>query len=339
MLTKKQITFLREELATAKNPLFFYDSDGDGLASFLLLYRINKEGKGYRVTTSSSLNESFMRRVEEWNPDKIFILDIPNVDQEFLDKAKRPVFWIDHHKPQERQKVHYYNPRIKNPDAYIPTSRMCYQVSDQDLWLATAGSLADWHMPSFISKFIKKHKYFLNKKKDLPNTVFKSKVGMLVKLLFFIQKGPSKEVTKAVKVLTRINSPEEIFNEETSQGKFIHRRFIEVNKRYEDLFKEAKKSVTRSKLILFYYNEQKWSFTANLANELMARHQSKYIIIARLKSGSYKCSLRGKNVATVLEQALQGVSGHGGGHPDACGAVVDEQDWDVFLKEFKRGIK
>src|SRR3990167_493817 len=138
MLTPKEVQFVREELASAKNPLFLYDGDADGLASFLILYRIHREGKGIRVSTTSKIDMQFLRRVDELNPDKIFILDIPMLDQEFVDNAKRPIFWIDHHQPQEINKVHYYNPRIKDKDAYVPTTYMAYQISgnEEDLWIA-----------------------------------------------------------------------------------------------------------------------------------------------------------------------------------------------------------
>ncbi len=341
MLTTEQINELRRELATAKNPLIFHDGDGDGLASYLLLYRIHKEGKRYALTSTSILDERFMRKVNELNPDKIFILDVPVVQQEFINQAKRPIFWIDHHPPLKRTNVRYYNPRIKDPDAYIPTTRMAYQISqnNDDLWIATAGCLADWHMPDFIDDFCTQYPWYLKKKKDLPTTVFKRKVGMLVKLLFFIQKGKSSEVQKSINVLTRVKHPDEIFKQTTAQGKFLYKRFTKINKMYEELLKEAKKTVTRSKLLLFYYTENQWSFTANLANELSARYQKKYVIIARQKDDLMKCSLRGKNVGTILAKALENVAGRGGGHPDACGAVIEKKDWDVFLEQFKNAMK
>ena len=102
MLTDQEVALLREELATAKNPLFLYDGDGDGLTSFLLLYKIHREGKGIALTATSILDQRFSRKVAELNPDKIFVLDVPVVTQEFIDEAKRPIFWIDHHPPQPR---------------------------------------------------------------------------------------------------------------------------------------------------------------------------------------------------------------------------------------------
>src|SRR3989344_336432 len=342
MLSPQQIAFLREELATAKNPLFFHDGDADGLCAFLLLYKIHREGKEFPLTsTFKNLDASFCRKVEEFNPDKIFVLDIPVVEQEFIDKAKRPIFWLDHHMPLERQNVHYFNPRLKNTEAYVPTTRMAWQVSERedDLWIATAGCLADYSMPDFIDRFMEKYPYLLSKMTDLPTTVFKMPVSQLVKFFFFIQKGPSGEVRRSLHVLTKIQGPEEIFQQTTSPGKFLWKRFEKINQKYEQLLQIAMKDVSRGKLLLFYYTEQQWSFTANLANELSALYPQKVILIVRKKGGEMKCSLRGKNILTALQSALEGIEGHGGGHPDACGAVIKEQDWERFLERLKIELK
>ena len=341
MLTDKNVTLLRKELETAKNPLFFYDSDGDGLAAFLLLYRIHREGKGIRINTSN-VNIQGLRKVDELNPDKIFILDVPMVEQDFLDNTKRPVFWIDHHEPLDRTKVKYFNPRLKNPDAYIPTSRMAWQISKNptDLWIAMVGSLADWHLPDFTEEFIKQFPDLLSKGTDLTKANYKSKIGTLVKLFFFIQKGPSNEIRKCVKILSRIETPYEILNQNSAPGRYLWKQFQMINKRYELLLKDAKKGVNRSKILLYHYSENQWSFTANLANELMATYPKKVIIIARSKGGEKKCSLRAQfKISDALEKALMGVEGRGGGHPNACGAVIKDEDWEVFLKRFKEELE
>ncbi|MBS3169940.1 hypothetical protein J4210_05645 [Candidatus Woesearchaeota archaeon] len=341
MLTDKQVAFLREELALAKNPLFFYDGDADGLTAFLLLYRLHREGKGFALSTTSTLGEQFLRKVEEFNPDKIFVLDIPLVTQEFIDGAKRPIFWIDHHPVQDRTGVHYYNPRIKEPSAYIPTSRMAWQVSErpEDLWIAVAGSLADWHAPDeLLDQFVQRYPLLLPEKSDLATMIYTQPVGKLVKFFFFIQKGPSSEVRKSIKVLTRINAPEEIFEQQNAAGKFLFKRFAAINQKYEAVLTKAKKVVTSSKIILYKYTENEWSFTVNLANELMAFYPDKYVVIARQKSGEMKCSLRGKNILSLLQRALVGVSGSGGGHDDACGAVIKEEDWDIFFRNLNEAV-
>ncbi|HLD79489.1 MAG TPA: DHH family phosphoesterase [Candidatus Nanoarchaeia archaeon] len=342
MLSSSQIKLLQDELRSAKNPLFLYDADADGLASFLLLYRIHREGKGIRITAGSKIGLDLARKVQELNPDKIFILDIPLLDQEFVNQVKRPIFWIDHHEPQKINNVHYFNPRIKDPDAYVPTTRMAYQVSQNqdDLWIATAGCLADWHMPDFIEEFMAQYPELLNEKSDLATTLYQHPVGKLVKLFFFLQKGQTSDVRKSIQVLSKIKSPREIFGQENAPGKFLYKRFEKINQKYEEVLTPAKEKVSKSKIVLFTYTSAQWSFTTNIANELAATYPKKVIIIARKKSGEMKASIRAQfRIVDALERALVGVSGYGGGHPNACGAVIKEEDWDRFVDRFKEELK
>ena len=342
MLTEKEIEFLREELATAKNPLFFYDDDPDGLSSFLLLYRKHREGRGIIVKSTPKIDKRWVQKVQENNPDKIFILDVPMVEQEFVDEVKRPIFHLDHHEPLHLEKVHYFNPRIKDKDAYIPTTRMAYQINgdEKDLWIAAVGCLADWHMPDFIDEFILKYPGLLPKKKDLPDAVFKQPIGKLVRIFSFLLKGQTSDVRKSVKILSRITSPTEILNQESSAGRFLYKRFESINIEYVRILKLAKKNISRNKLLLFYYSDAKWSFTADLANELMQMYPKKIILIARKKSGEMKCSLRAQqNIRDALEKALVGINGYGGGHEFACGAVIKEENWEQFLDHFKREME
>jgi len=253
MLTEKQVEFLREELKTSRNPLFIYDDDADGLCSFLLLYRMHKEGKGLALKTSPKVDISMMRKVNEIAPDKIFILDVPIVEQEFIDAANRPIFWIDHHQPLSLSKVHYFNPRLNNPDAYIPTTQMAYQISanPDDLWIGAIGCLADWYIPDFIELFAEKYPLLLSKKSDLTTMVYKEPISVLIKAFFFLLKGQTSEVRKSVNILTRIKSPSEILQQETSPGKFLYRRFTSIDQHYQKLLLEAKKQDSADQVPVF----------------------------------------------------------------------------------------
>ena len=53
-----------------------------------------------------------------------------------------------------------------------------------------------------------------------------------------------------------------------------------------------------------------------------------------------KCSLRAKfPINEALKNALFDIDGYGGGHPNACGAVINEDSWEQFLENFKKEIK
>src|SRR3989338_5155150 len=124
MLTKNQLKEIKDNLDSCNNPLFMFDDDPDGLCSFLLLYRYKKEGRGFIVKSKPFIDEKFVKKVEEYLPDKVFILDMPIVEQNFVDKIKVPIIWIDHHEPVKVDKVKYFNPRVKKSDEYYPTTAM-----------------------------------------------------------------------------------------------------------------------------------------------------------------------------------------------------------------------
>ena len=77
MLTEKQVKEIREHLEKAQAPIFFFDNDADGLASFLLLRRYINRGKGVAIKSFPDLNESYARKLYELKPDYVFVLDKP----------------------------------------------------------------------------------------------------------------------------------------------------------------------------------------------------------------------------------------------------------------------
>ena len=149
MLKDKEAAEIREELKNCRQPLFFYHDDPDGLTSFIMLYRHHGEGKGFVVKAHPNINRKFAGYVRSYGADKVFVLDIAMVEQEFIDEAGVPVVWIDHHMPVERENVKYFNPRISS-GINMPTPALCYQVTRQDLWLAAVGCIGDWVIPPFI---------------------------------------------------------------------------------------------------------------------------------------------------------------------------------------------
>jgi len=339
MLSQKEIQEIREELLHCKQPLFFFHDDPDGLSSFLLFYRYIKEGNGVIVKTYPDLGTVFLKKVQEYNPDKIFILDKALVSQEFLDGVNCPVIWIDHHGPYERQRVKYFNPRIKDPNDNTPVSYICYKVVEQDLWIAMVGVVGDWQMPIFSKEFSEKYPDLLPKHITKPEKVlFSTHLGTLIRIFSFILKGKNKEAMKCVKILTRIKDPYEILNQTTSQGKYIFDKFQKVNQEYQKLLKESLKKGGKQRFLIYLYKDATTSFTSDLSNELLFRYPNKFIIVGREKSGEIKLSLRSPSIKipNLINEALQGLDGYGGGHEYACGINIKAEDFPIFLERFKK---
>ncbi|MBS3096526.1 DHH family phosphoesterase [Candidatus Woesearchaeota archaeon] len=342
-LSSIQIHQLREHLDNCKKPLFFFDDDQDGLCAFLQLYRYKREGKGIIVKTTPKLGSVFADKVKEYGPDKVFILDLAVVEQDFIDEIKVPVVWVDHHSPLEIYNVKYFNPRLSNWEDNHPTSYMCHQVVQQDLWLGAIGCVADWFLPPFLNEFKKEFPDLIDKPyKTAPDIIYNTKLGHLIRIFSFVLKGKTNEVMKCINVLTRIDSPYEILNRETAQGRFLYKHYEQANKAYEPLLKDALKAAEKTKdnLVLFTYNDDKTSFTSDLGNELIYRHPGKVIIVGREKNDEMKCSIRASRIILppIIEKCLVGLEGYGGGHEHACGLNVKARDFDEFVKRFREMI-
>ncbi|MBW2980684.1 DHH family phosphoesterase [Candidatus Woesearchaeota archaeon] len=338
-LTPTQVKQVREELITCKNPLFLFHDDPDGLCSFLLLYRYIREGHGIAVKSVPRIDEKFLRKVEEYSPDKIFIVDVAIVDQYFIDEVKRPVIWIDHHEPLDRAKVKYFNPRVKDPKKNVPATALCYQITKNDLWIATVGCIGDWFVPDFYKEFAKQYPKLVDKKKKTaPEILFGTELGKLSRILSFMLKGKTGEVMRCVKTMTRISDPYEILEQKTPRGKFIYKKYEKINTRYEHLLKSAIKNAGKDKFLVFMYSANEMSFTGDLSNELLYRYPNKIIIIGRKKDDELRMSLRSSKVIIrdVLQKALLNVRGYGGGHEHACGACVKEDDFNEFLEILRK---
>ena len=140
---------------------------------------------------------------------------------------------------------------------------------------------------------------------------------------------------KSVKILTRIKSPYDILNQETPEGKYIYKMYEEVNRVYEPLLKDALAAIEKSKekLAVYAYTDNKNAFTSDISNEAIYRFPSKIILIAREKNDEMKCSMRSSktNLIPVIEKALIGLNGFGGGHEHACGLNIKKHDFEEFV--------
>ncbi|MEM3154189.1 MAG: DHH family phosphoesterase [Candidatus Woesearchaeota archaeon] len=345
MLTLSEVAKVKEELTNCQRPLFIFHDDPDGLASFLLCYRFVKEGRGIPVKAYPRVTvEPYARKVEEYGADKVFVLDVAIVEQDFIDAVNVPVIWIDHHSVLERDRVQYFNPQKRGVN--IPTPVLIWQITGEerpeDLWIAATGAIGDWYFPPFAAAFQQAYPELLPPTcAGVEDALFNTKIGTLVKVFSFNLKGAMSEVTRSVKVLTRIDDPYEILEQRTPKGRLLWKKYLQVNKVYEDMLAKALKRDSKDPLFVYTYQDDTLSLTKDLANELLYK-LNKVIIVGREKSGEVRCSLRapgGIELSKALERALVGIDGYGGGHAQACGAGIKKDDFKRFLENLRKELK
>jgi len=342
MIPNDQLKELREHLVKAKNPLFLFDSDPDGICSFLLFRKFCGKGYWTMVKSTPIVDMNYIKKVENYNPDIIFILDKPLVSQEFIDAANRPIVWLDHHPATKMERVKYYNPRIKDPQDNRPTSYWAYQVVKENLWLGVIGSIADWHFPEFAEEFSKEYPDLLPKDiKTVEKALYESEIGKIIEIIAFNLKGESKDVKGSVSSMIKINSPYEILKQDSSQAKYVCKRAIKIKKEYDSLIKDANKKINeKENIIVYVYPSRKTSLTAEIANVLLYRYPDKVIVVGREKNDEIKMSLRYMkgNLPTIIETALVGLNGFGGGHEHSSGCTVSKSDFPTFIEAIKAQI-
>ena len=342
MLSKIELKEIREKLEASQNPLFLFDNDADGLCSFLILQRALGRGKGVAVKSFPDLNSQYLRKVNELNPDAVFILDKPQVGEDFIkgvEEKNLPLTWIDHHEVQIEKKLlkklSYYNS--------FPTSEPVTYIAQkifnrkEDLWLAMIGCIGDVYMPDFAAEFSKQNpELFPSKTINEPpfNAMYTTGLGKIIAMLNFGLKDTTTNVLKLIRFLIKAKSPYDIL-EENYHTQAIHKRYNEINKIHQKIIKKAEATADKGKLLFFTYAGDT-SISAEVSNELFFKYPDKFIVVAYRRPEKINISIRGKNAKSITEKVVSKIKGAvGGGHEQATGAQIPEDKLDEFKKEIQ----
>jgi single-stranded DNA-specific DHH superfamily exonuclease len=339
MITKEEIQEIRQMLEESQNPLFFFDNDADGLCSFLLLQRYLGRGKGVAIKSFPDLDKSYLRKIDELNPDYVFILDKPRVNADFLKGVIEkgiPLVWIDHHQVQHEnlpEEIKYYN---SVPSAE-PVTYICQKITrrKEDEWIAMIGCISDVFIPDFAEKFSKENPEIYNSKENPFDSLHGSQIGKAAMILNFGLKDSTTNVVKMLKFLIKANSIQDIL-QEGKENREMHKRYNQLTAILEDIRKKAEKEYNKKKKLLFFTYQSDISMSAEVSNALIYEHKDSYIFLGIKKEGKVKFSARGKKVRDIVLKAIKDIEGAtGGGHEDACGIQFPEDK----LEEFKKKIE
>jgi len=346
MLNAEQIEELKSHLNAAQNPVFFFDNDQDGLCSFLLLQKYLGRGKGFPIKTSPALTKDYFRKVEEFNSDYIFVLDKPEISEEFIEEVEKrniPLVWIDHHEIDTHKipkYVNYYNPLFGKDKTNEPVTFICYQITNkkEDMWIAVVGCISDNFVPDFYKDFMETFPDLSKDYSDAFDIFYGSEVGKIARILGFALKDRISNVIRMIKFLISSKSPYD-FLEENNKNKMIYRRFEEIDKKYQKLLSKAKEGRIFGNLLFFKYSGDT-SMSSDIANGLKYLFPNKIVVVLYTKGSKANISARGKNVKTIILKAIgEFENSTGGGHDNAVGAQIRNEDIDKFEKNIRELTK
>lgn len=344
MLTQKEILEIREFLNSAASPLFYFDNDQDGLSSYLLLRRFIGRGKGIPIKTSP-LDLNYFRRINEFNPDIVFILDQPTVSPEFfkaLEESGQRVVWIDHHEIDLEEIpswINYYNPLYNKTHENNPVTSLCYQITNrkEDSWIAIVGCIADKYIPNYYSEFLKDYPDLGIESDEAFEIFYDSQIGKISRMMGAGLKDRTTNVIAMIRFLISAKSPYEVL-EEKKENRIMHKRFENIDSKFKKLISKAKEQATNEKLLFFQYSGE-ISMSADIANKLSYLYPDKYIIVAFIRGARVNLSIRGKNSREISAKAIREFPlATSGGHKDAVGAQLNFDEVSKFVENFKKLI-
>jgi len=333
----KELGIVKKKLDESKNPFFFFDDDPDGVCAFLQFYKYKREGNWHLVKSSPNLTKQYSNKVNPLN-DKVFILDKPLVDDDFLESTKNyDVIWVDHHEPQDKKGITYVNPRKYNQN--LPTALITYLTVKESLWIAAVGTIGDWFLPPFMDELVEKYPDLISKEVKSPEqALFSTQFGKIAKIISFNLKGKSNQIKKSIFSLIQVKEPYEILYGSSPAGKYLLKRFNHVNEEFETHLKKANSS-KKGKLLVYTY-QSNISFTKDLANELLYLNPDSVVIVGRESRGFLRLSFRASehNLLEVLPKVFSGLDGGSGGHEHACGGHIKTEQFDELIKRLKKEI-
>jgi len=340
MLTKQQLTEIKNHLETSQNPLFFFDNDVDGLCSFLILRRAIDRGKGIAIKSFPDLKEQYLKKVEELNPDAVFILDKAELSKEFAEGVEQkgiPIIWIDHHSTKTLkeiiEKTHYYNTHSERSElGNEPVTYIAQKIFNrqEDLWLATIGCIGDVYMPDFAKKFAEQNPELLNPNLDPFDALYSTGIGNIIRMLNFGLMDTTTNVVNLIKFLSKAKGPHDIL-EENQFTKQLHKRHKELNDFLNKQIEKAESNFNQKSKTLFFSYAGNTSMSSEIANKLYYNHKDKLIVVAFRRPEKINISIRGDNALIITNQAIKNIKGAtGGGHKKATGAMIPIDTLDKF---------
>lgn len=341
MLNKQENQEIREHLEKAQNPLFYFDNDQDGLCSYLLMRRFLERGNGVPVKTSP-LDMTYFRRVDEFDPDYVFILDQPSVSNEFfeaLHEKNIPIVWIDHHDLDKNtlpDYVNYYNPLFSEGKTNEPVVDLCYRIVNrkEDLWLLIVGCISDKYMPKEYFEFLEKYPDLGIESNEPFDILYNSEIGKIARMIGTGLKDRTGFVMNMIRFLINTKTPYEIL-EEKRENHTMHKTFSKIDERLQKYLKKAREEFEGGEVLFFTYSGET-SMSADIANRLSHEFQGKVIVVAFVKGARVNLSIRGLKIREKVLEVLKDLPlSSGGGHENAVGAQIDIDQLEEFEKKFK----
>lgn len=236
---------------------------------------------------------------------------------------------IDHHPYSKKiENIVFYNPREIEPQAYIPTSYLIYEVIseieniEEMRWIAAVGVLGDRGdlNSEFCRDFVN---YFKNK----------DKLELVSKYIFSADLvDHDYGIEKALQIIRKSKTPEEVLN-----NGYLKSCYEEIQREILN----SKKKVEREDNVIFVEVNSRYNLKSIIAHNLLEKYKNIIVIAYSLRDNYYHISGRTNmniNIGKIFSEVAKICGGTGGGHEKAAGARIKKDKLELFKEELLNKI-
>lgn len=346
--------------------IFHDDSDGCCSASLfaILIHRLTDTYPDlFPVIGAENINNRFLGRVRNYNPDFVFVFDI-TVNPKELDNFKG--FVLDHHiffGIESIEEMPYLNPHYfeEDDEKVPPTSCMAYFMlkkffsEEKVAWIAGIGITEDHHVKTCKDVFekIREENPELLKVKEIDQeSVEKSFFGEFGDMVRSgrMLKGSEGAITATLALVECKDRPDKLVNGLTQHSLALRRFYDKVSYETQNYMNDIEKKArfhNKEKVIVYEQPHTKLKgLTSFIADKIRQRYPEWVsCVINKEYSGEAKISIRleqekrNENLVSIIEKIKEKIPTiKGGGHKAAIGVVLNQDDICEFEEEFLRLI-
>jgi len=294
------------------------------------------------------------RIIEQENISRLIVLDMSvRSDRlsELADEHGVEILVIDHHDfdavPEDAV---FVNPRIEDPDAYIPAAKLCNDIAEEvglDVaWIAGLGIIQDFGVdsaPELFERLAKLYPKYFPDELDQDTLAKSCTYGRYASVLNVkTYKDTEDCAVLAFKALTRADGLK--YLESRSEYEELLEYYEEMQdefNRIKEHYEEEREVHEDTKLVFFEFSSP-YHINSSIATQISLEQEDWAYIIAKIEGDrvnvSARCQSGRVDLGDLLREALPEEAGddaEAGGHPVAAGASFGTE----YLDRFKQNLR
>ncbi len=289
------------------------------------------------------------------NMDRLILVDF-NIDadelEELQDEHGLDVLVVDHHNFGREADIPFVNPRLQDPDSYIPASAIMIQVAaelglEENLrWIAGLGVIQDFGVeacPKMFEELQRQHPALFPEELTQQKLAKECEYGRYSSVLNIKPYRDGHHFAElAHRALMKSDRLEEL--EAQEEYRQVYEVYLEMQDEFQRVVEdyEEEREIDRDKMVVWFELDSNFHISSSVATNMSTKTPEWVHIVVQRRDGEADISARCQSGRVDLGELMQNSlpdkaveeGAEGGGHDKAAGASMPEE----HLQEFKQNM-